>query len=349
MSPDSLAAELVALAATVVAGVLLAVTWDVASGWRRALLRATGGALCVATALATTLVWVNRQVATYSNWSDLFGTTKPVDPAVEASYAPRTVDGRRGGRVEAFTVTGPASGLKLPVYAYLPAAYDAMPTARFPVIEALHGFPGSPKTWLNRLAVVDHLDREIAEERMAPTVVLFPYQTPDPLVDTECVNLAKGPQAETFLTVDVPAAARQRFRIRADRAGWGLIGYSAGGFCAANLVLRHPDRYAAGASLSGYADPGITIGDGSERTDNNVAWRLQHLPQPPVGLYLSCSRADRKAMRGTAALTALAHAPMSVTTAYVDGGGHNDLTWQAMEAPAFDWLSTWLGRPVPGT
>ena len=32
-------------------------------------------------------------------------------------------------------------------------------------------------------------------------------------------------------------------------------------------------------------------------------------------------------------------------TLFVDGGGHNTPTWRAMEAPAFDWLSTWLGQP----
>lgn len=37
---------------------------------------------------------------------------------------------------------------------------------------------------------------------------------------------------------------------------------------------------------------------------------------------------------------------MSTTTAYVGTGGHGDQTSQAMEAPAFDWLSGWLGRPL---
>jgi hypothetical protein len=76
---------------------------------------------------------------------------------------------------------------------------------------------------------------------------------------------------------------------------------------------------------------------------------LTHLPVPAVALYLACARTDIAAMRETADLARLARAPMSTTTAYVRTGGHNDQTWQAMEVPAFDWLSSWLGRPLATT
>jgi enterochelin esterase-like enzyme len=344
MGPDSLPVEFIAAVTAVIAGVVLAVTWDVWHGWRRAALRSAAAALCVVTAVAAALVWVNRQVETYTTWSDVLGEpARPAAVAVPAVMAP--ADAERSGRLVTFTVAGRVSGLTLPVVAYLPAGYDTSGTARFPVIEALHGFPGSPLTWLDRLGAAGYLDREIAAGRMAPTVVLFPYITPDPLLDTECTNLVHGPQTDTFLAVDVPAAARARFHIRADRGGWGLIGFSAGGFCATNLALRHPQQYAATASLSGYASPGIRIGDGSEHTYNNVPWRLSHLPLPAVALYLACARTDAGAMRQTAELARLAHTPMSTTTAYIATGGHNDQTWRAMEAPAFDWLSSWLGRP----
>ncbi|HEX7744331.1 MAG TPA: alpha/beta hydrolase-fold protein, partial [Micromonosporaceae bacterium] len=316
--------------------------WDRGAGWRRVALRAGTVALCATTALAAALVWVNRQVETYTSWSDLAGT--PVSAAAQAAVPPP--GGGSGGHLVTLTVSGEASGLTLPMMVYLPAAYNARPAARFPVIEALHGFPGSPMSWTHSLRATEYLDREIAAGRMAPTVVLFPYTTPDPLVDTECTNLSHGPQAETFLTVDVPAAARKRLRVRTDRAGWGLIGYSAGGFCATNLALRHPASYAAAASLSGYAVPGIAIGDGTEHTLNKDVWRLQHLPLPALALYLGCARADRSALSNTVALARLARAPISVTTAYVSGGGHNGQTWRTLEAPAFDWLSSWLARPL---
>jgi pimeloyl-ACP methyl ester carboxylesterase len=36
---------------------------------------------------------------------------------------------------------------------------------------------------------------------------------------------------------------------------WGVAGYSEGGFCAANMALRYPDRYGYAASMSGYFTP----------------------------------------------------------------------------------------------
>lgn len=338
MAPDSLAAALTATAGAVLAAVLLSATWDRGAHTRRA----ATTALCLATALAAAGIWINRQVDTWTTWAALIGR----DTTARATADPAPASGRTGGRIVTFTATGTTSGLTLLVHAYLPAAYDRQPTARFPVIEALHGYPGSPASWLNRLTAAHHLDQEIAAGRMAPTVVLFPPQTPHALLDTECTNLAHGPQTETFLTVDVPTAAETHLRVRTDRAGWGLIGYSAGGYCAANLALRHPDRYATAASLSGYADPGITIGDGTEHTLNDDAWRLRHLPNPAIALYLSAGRADRKAHHDADTLTHLAHPPLCVTTVYVDGGGHSMSVWEAAEDPAFDWLSGWLGRPV---
>jgi enterochelin esterase-like enzyme len=251
--------------------------------------------------------------------------------------------------VVTLTVAGAASKITMPMYAYLPPGYDSHPTTRYPVIEAFHGAPGGPLFWVTKLGAPAVLDREIRAGRMAPTVVLFPYQTPDPSLDTECTNMAGGPQAETYLTQDVPAFAAANLHVRSDPGSWGLIGFSAGGYCATDLLLRHPDQYAAGASLSGYPNPGIAVGDGSEHTSYNELWRLTHLPQPAVALYLTCGKADKYAMRGTQTVAELVHPPLSLSTAYVNGGGHNTQTWHAMEAPAFDWLSTWLGQPFTTT
>ncbi len=72
-----------------------------------------------------------------------------------------------------------------------------------------------------QLDAVGVLDREIEAGRMAPTIVLFPYQTPKPSLDTECTNMANGPQTETFLTEDVPAFAAAHLRYGPIRARGG--------------------------------------------------------------------------------------------------------------------------------
>jgi len=350
MSPDSQAMQFVAIGAAVLAAAALGLTWSLTRRWWRVPIRSFCAVLCVATAAGAGLIWVNRQIDFYPTWASLFGNSTEADaaaPVPDAPPPPSTAAAPgAAGRIETLTVAGKASRLTLPMYVYLPPGYEAHPEMRYPVVEALHGYPGTPLFWMTKLGVAGILDKEIAAGRMAPTVVLFPYQTPAPLLDTECTNLVGGPQTETFLTEDVPAFAAAHLHVRSDPGTWGLIGYSAGAYCASDLLLRHPAEYAAAASLSGYATPGIKIGDGSEHTTYNDAWRLAHLPLPAVALYLACAKSDAYALRGTQALAKLAHYPLSLTTAYVNGGGHNSQTWQAMEAPAFDWLSTWLGQPI---
>jgi enterochelin esterase-like enzyme len=295
---------------------------------------------------ATAGLQLNRMTEAYPSWAALIGHAPRHPAQEEPPIAPPGAAAVAGAsQMITLTVAGPASGLSLRMYVYLPTGYAAAPKTEFPVIEATHGFPGTAATWVRKLRVQHYLDAEVAAGRMAPTVVIFPMQTPRALLDTECTDMVHGPRTDTYLTTDVPAYVHAHFHVRRDRAGWGLIGYSAGGFCTTNLLLRHPDRYAAGASLSGYASAGIKIGDGSENTYNNPAWRLQHLPQPWVSLFLAWANDDKTTRRDSLRLAGLAHAPIQVTTATVAHGGHSHTVWEQMEAPAFDWLSAHLARP----
>jgi putative esterase len=324
-------------AGPVLLGVLLVVAGTAAFAYRA---RIVFLAAVVLVLPVTCALQLNRLTVAYPSWSSLFG--RPASgAALAAGVAPRP----GGGRLLGVTVRGTASGLTLPMAVYLPAGYDTS-AGDYPVIEVLHGFPGSPRTWIRRLDVAAHLDREIATGRMPPSVVLFPFQTPHPMLDTECTDLAGGPSTETFLTTDLGAWATANLRVRGGR--WGLIGYSSGGFCAMNLALRHPGRYAAAASLSGDAGPGIRVGDGSEQTTNNVAWRLRHLPQPGLSLYVTWAADDPESRDGSRLVVSLARAPLSVTAVELPHGGHNLPLWKQMEGPAFSWLATRLeppGRP----
>ena len=366
MRLDGTALLLTGVGLVVLTAALLAAGWDVVHRFGPAGIAARVGiaALCVLSVLGTSALELNRLTETYPTWSALTGAHSAAEPDPAPDPAPdfaagggpgapvaRSLPHRPGGpgsRIVALTIADREAGMTMPAFVYLPAAYGTATgrRERFPVIETTHGFPGSPKGWLRRLDAQAYLDREIAAGRMAPTVVVFPYQTPTAMLDTECTNLTHGPQAETYLTRDVPAAIKARFRVRTDRAGWGLIGFSAGGFCSTNLILRHPAEYAAAASLSGYAEAGIHIGDGSEKTTNNPAWRLRHLPRPPIGLYLAYANDDKHSRADNLLLERLAAAPVAVTMAVVAHGGHSDAVWKSMEAPAFDWLSSWLARPT---
>ncbi|MEV6597108.1 alpha/beta hydrolase-fold protein [Actinoplanes sp. NPDC051346] len=343
------------LTAVVLTALLIAVTWE-RGGRLRVVLRTVGVIAALLSVTVTVLVQLNRMTEAYVDPeadSVASGTesdeSEPdaAEPELsEPDSASTTSTASARSTIRAFKVKGKASGLTLSMYVYLPAAYGTG-NQRFPVVQAAHGYPGSPRTWLKKLEVQSVLDAEIAAGRMAPTVVLFPFQTPRQLLDTECTNMRGGPQTETFLTVDVPAFAKAHLRVRTDRAGWGLIGYSAGGYCATSLALRNPTKYAAAASMSGLAGPGIVVGDGKEHTEHNVAWRLQHMPRPAMALWIGWAKDEEKIRRDSLLIARAARPPISLTTAEVERGGHNHAVWRQMEAPAFNWLSAQLGRPLP--
>jgi hypothetical protein len=126
MSPDSLGLELVALTATVLAAIALAVLWGVVRGRPALLIRCVAVAACLVTTSATGLIWANREVDSYPTWASLFGSTASAGTAVSAvARVPA-----HAGQVTSFTVAGRASHLTLPVYAYLPPGYDERAATR---------------------------------------------------------------------------------------------------------------------------------------------------------------------------------------------------------------------------
>jgi enterochelin esterase-like enzyme len=161
---------------------------------------------------------------------------------------------------------------------------------------------------------------------------------------------------DTFLAVDVPTAVVREFRVRPDGAAWGLLGYSTGGYCAVNLALWHPTRFAAAASLSGDLRPYVDAttgdvfrGDPTVRDLNDPLWRVAHMPPVPVALYLATGLDDSSLLPEIRQFAALAKAPLRVTTAGISHTGHTEAAWRAMQPPAYDWLSSWLAGPLPSS
>jgi S-formylglutathione hydrolase FrmB len=216
----------------------------------------------------------------------------------------------------------------------------------------LHGFPGRPSNWLDLVRIGPALDSEIRAQRMPPVVAVMP--TCSTYASTECVNAVSGEQNETYLTADVPQDVTASLRVLPDRA-WGIAGYSTGGFCATNLGFRHPSRYVAIVSISGYfhagEDPGSRplYGRGTALLAANspVLWIRRHSPTEPP-LYLVSSLGDPGSvveMQNMLSAADSAHLGRLITP-LVTRGGHNGHTWAAAMPAALDWLGRYLPAPI---
>jgi pimeloyl-ACP methyl ester carboxylesterase len=241
--------------------------------------------------------------------------------------------------------TGPAT-------VYLPPQYGdpAYADRRFPVLELTSGFPASPSTWFRVMHLDSELNYLIATGRSVPFIAVVPVQNVASPRDTECVDAVGGPQVDSYLSYDVHTAVE-----RAVRAGsqWTVLGDSTGGYCAADLLIRHPDLFTAAVSIAGYDAPAhdATTGDLFGNRPELAAlysplWLLRHRPQPDLHLLLITTRADRYPTRQALLLAAAARPPFQLSLLTLPRGGHNFGTFAAEVPVGVSWLSRYVPAPL---
>jgi enterochelin esterase-like enzyme len=172
---------------------------------------------------------------------------------------------------------------------YLPPGYTAG-SRRYPVTYEL---PFGLPLWQSSIRVTGLFDALIDSGAMPPQIVVFVSPFGGPYPDSECVDSADGREwFERWFTGSIVPAIDHRFRTIATPAARALLGYSQGGYCAAMLLLRHPDVVSNAVAISGYYESGIR----SAQTPN--AWR-------PFGT-------DAALIAATSPVTAAAAVPAAV-------------------------------------
>ena len=253
----------------------------------------------------------------------------------------------RQGALVSMNIAGPTTALSEPALVYLPPAYFHGVRA-MPMVEVMTGYPGSTLLLVDRLHYPSYLVAAMDKGTEPMVLVLLRPSVTYPH-DTECTDVPHGPQAFSYFANDVPSVVASALAL--NPTSYGAIGDSTGAMCAVKLAVADPQRFVAAVSLSGYfhAVRDITTGDlygGSTavRHLNDIMWRLQHLPVPPVSLLVATSLTEKGAdgYRSAQKLLALVHAPMSADEIVLSHGGHNFETWTREIPPALTWLGTHL-------
>jgi S-formylglutathione hydrolase FrmB len=267
---------------------------------------------------------------------------------------------RSVGQVLQVTLRGEHTGIVSAAdYVYLPPQYfqPAYARTRFPVVLALTGYPNDPWSIVRRLALPATAARLAAGGQIGPAVYVMMNVSVALPRDTECTNVPAGPQAMTFLAQDVPLAVERTFRVQSGRSGWAVIGYSTGGYCAVKLAMMDPYQFSSAVSMAGYytavtdrTTGNLYGGSAAFRNENNLDWRLAHLPAPPASVLVTSSRAGEKDLPGTLAFLRLIRPPMRGYSLIVAQGGHNYGTWQRQLPQSLEWMNQRLtpARPRPG-
>ncbi len=355
-------------------------------GWSRLRPRVVARIACVSllvvgqlAAVALAAAAVNRSGSYYTSWSQILATfstptgihhvssktvgtsARGTTPETAGSLSGRVVTGFSApsqwaakGKLESVTITGASSGLTSHAFVYLPPQYfqSKYRHTQFPAAEVFTGYPGNDRNLWHGLDYPGILRQEIAGGHARPMVLVLMRTSMSYHRDLECSNVPGGPQAQTFFADDVISGVSRHFRVRP--VGWGAVGDSTGGYCAAKLAMTSPTAFRAAVSLSGYyhALRDHTTGDlygGSQvvRDLNSPRWRLQHLPAPAISLLVTISKEEHGPLGygDTQKFLKLAKAPMRVDSIITPHGAHNFRAWSAILPQSFDWLSAKLNAP----
>ncbi|WP_025737319.1 alpha/beta hydrolase [Mycobacterium genavense] len=357
---------------------VLVLGWNGARWWRRAL-AFLAVPLCVLCAGMSLNLWVGYFPTVLAAWNQLTSAPLP-DQIDRLQVTAMQVAGTKPdkGVVVPVNIDADASGFPhRQELVYLPPAwFNTNPPPRLPTVMMLGSAFNLPRDWLGPGGAFTAIDGFAARHHGFAPVFVFPDPTGSFDNDTECVNGRRGNAAD-HLTKDVVPFMVSNFGVSADRASWGVAGWSMGGTCAITLAVMHPELFSAFVDIAGDLRPNI---GSNEQTiaelfgGHTAAWAdfdpiavmTRHgrytglsgwfdIPTPP-GAH-NVAQAANPALGSTAAANpegqdAAAHALCTIAgangigCAVVTQPGKHDWPFaaQAFDA-ALPWLASTLGTP----
>ena len=144
------------------------------------------------------------------------------------------------------------------VWVYLPAGYQGA-TARYPVVYTV---PWDLTHWTMGIHVTALLDQAISNGSLPPEIVVFANLAGGPFPNSECANSFDGRErADTYVSSTLVHYVDGHFRTIVNADARTIAGFSQGGFCAANLLMRHPDVFHQAVIFAGYFEAGLSSGE----------------------------------------------------------------------------------------
>ena len=242
------------------------------------------------------------------------------------------------------TWTGPVSGIKLPVRVVLPAGYRPDDGRTYNVLVGLHGWVGDPQSMVTGLASPKRLQEAIDTGRIPPSILVFPSLNADGASQPDCVNINGRPAVGTWTAQEIPRMIQATFpNVTTQRAGWMIMGISAGAYCAARTAYDVPQRFGSVGVMSSYDLPGegSLAHSGRElQAQNGLSTMLGKRKPDGMRFYVLGAQDDPYGTARTAwSMDEAARRPDSVTVDTPAKGGHSWPLWNKH----FPSLLAWWG------
>src|SRR5690242_18333807 len=261
------------------------------------------------------------------------------------------------GTVVHMKVAGRRTKLTRDVTVYLPPQYfdAAFKELRFPAIEWIPNYPSGPEVFTSGYHLPEQLDAAIAKRALPPTVVIVPDPTGVPKVghDTECVDEVDGTANDTYLTADLRDWSLKKLGVSPHRRAWTIAGWSSGGYCAMNLVTRHPQWYGQAVSVSGYDKAqidGETENLFKNRQDINDANNVRvNVGLHPAPIDILAVSGDKEANESASIdrIRQAARPPVQFSSWRIPDAGHNMNTFKSQIPDVLMWIGAHTAGPAP--
>jgi enterochelin esterase-like enzyme len=323
--------------------------------YRQLAIRIAAGTVATALAVTAGMFLVNDYYGYYQSWSQLSADLSGSYGAFNTQIASDRIVERIGnGQVQAINLPGKQSHINRVGLVYLPPQYfdPRYAHTQFPAIELLHGTPGNPSSWLVHLHIASVMDQLIAKRLVGPMILVMPTMSVGRSFQ-ECVD-APGALDDTYITQDVRSDIQAKYRVSTVGAEWGIAGYSSGGYCAANLALRHPTEFGASGIMDGYFRPqdgpaanALHFNPAAEAANDplRTAALLAADSSPVPSFFLSTGTGDHADVAGARAFVTALHSVESVAQYDIPGAGHDVYAWQPAVPYLLQWMWTQLAEP----
>lgn len=244
------------IASSGAAVVISVLGWRGAAWWRRgASLLAVP--LCLLSAGLVLNLWVGYFPTVQTAWNQLTAGPLPdqTDLATVTAMAARGVAPQHGSLVPV-TIPDDASHFKhRGELVYLPPAWFATtPPPKLPTVMMIGGEFNTPGDWARAGNAVKTIDDLAAGHDGNAPVFVFVDSGGAFNNDTECVNGSRGNAAD-HLTKDVIPYMVSNFGVGREASHWGVVGWSMGGTCAADLTVMHPELFSSFVDIAGDMGP----------------------------------------------------------------------------------------------
>lgn len=226
--------------------------------------------------------------------------------------------GDENGTIVRDKLEEPERGYPYDFQIYLPPCYEADPEREYPVLYAIPGMGGSPRSWLSA-GIQDIADELILAGEVPPFLI----------VSTGSTN-ADEPGGGLIAKELVPYV-QEAYRVRPERQFHTVAGASLGGIATYRIAYQMPEYFAhAGIFGSGVVDG---------QQDVLRGWIAETETDLLPRVFFNCGEDDPLMMERTLDTMAIFDEADVENTAVFSTGGHDYGTWTANFAEFYRWMA----------